>query len=328
MPAYNAEKFIQKAIESILNQTFQDFELVVIDDCSNDNTIEIIKSFKTNKIRILQTHKQSGAAASRNLGITQAVGGYIAFLDADDWAYPDRLAKQIAFLEANKNIDLLGSWIEVVDIEGNKLPYVQTKIPAYHLPIKLLFHNCFALSSVMLRKQILVNFQFDTAFPLAQDYELWSRLSHTYQMDILPTILVKYLTHYEGISKQKPEIMIKMVSQIKHTLLGKLKINPTIREYELHEQIGHLTFEPSIQFFIQACQWLNKLHKANQSTSVYSSSHFDEVLLHYWKYICQSHFHQKGTYLLSIHFWYSFASSFYTRLWLNKKLPLLFRKNS
>lgn len=319
MPVYNAEKYIKRAIESILNQTFQDFELLIIDDGSQDNSIEIANSFKTNKIRLFYTGKQSGAAAARNLGIAQAKGKYIAFLDADDEAYPERLATQVAFLDANLAIDLLASWIKVFDNQGNKLPYIQTVVPFHHLPIKLLFQNCFALSSVMLRKKGLTHLEFDNAFAPAEDYALWARLSYTCQMAILPIILVKYLSHSEGISQKKPEIMTKMVFQIIHSLLGKLKINPTAQEYALHQQIGHLTFEPSVLFFVEVDKWLHKLRKANLSAQIYPILYFDELLLHHWKYICQAHFQQKKN-LASLRFWRTFAFSFYTRLWLKEKI--------
>ncbi len=118
MPAYNGERFIGKAIQSVLNQSYENWELVIVDDCGTDHTIEIARSFQDSRIKILSNVKNEGIAYSRNKAIENSHGEYIAILDDDDMALPDRLKLQVAFLEDHPNISVVGGrsyWIDEED---------------------------------------------------------------------------------------------------------------------------------------------------------------------------------------------------------------------
>lgn len=300
MPAYNAEKYIGEAIESILNQTFQDFELIIIDDGSTDNTFQLIKAIRSEKIVLLQTPQNSGASASRNLGISVARGEYIAFLDADDWAYPQRLQKQVDFLDKNPQIGLVGTWTEIVDESGKFIDEFVSEIPQNQIAPRLLFHNCFATSSVALRKEFAA-YQFDNTYLLAEDYELWLRLVTKTQLGIIKEKLIKYLAHSQGISKLQKEKMKQNVLRILLNGLGMLGIKPTEKEIILHTQIAHLDFEASKNFLIDANQWLLKLKEANKNKNIFSSKDMNELLAYYWFRLCAAH-HSLGIFtLLSFH---------------------------
>jgi glycosyltransferase involved in cell wall biosynthesis len=200
MPVYNAEKYVGEAIESILNQTFQDFELILVEDHSTDQSFALIQKIKSNKIKVLQTSENSGAAISRNLGITKAQGEYIAFLDADDWAYPTRLEKQVNFLNQNASTGMVGTWAEIINEKGQLINEFVWNIPQSQIAPRMLFHNCFVTSSVMLRREAAL-FLFNNQYVPAEDYELWKRISYKMQVGILREKLVKYLEHSQGISK-------------------------------------------------------------------------------------------------------------------------------
>ena len=101
MPSYNTGQFMSDSINSVLSQTYQNWELIIIDDCSTDNSIEIIKSYKDPRIKLLRNEKNSGAAISRNYGLREAKGRYIAFLDSDDIWLPNKLDEQITFMKNN-----------------------------------------------------------------------------------------------------------------------------------------------------------------------------------------------------------------------------------
>lgn len=115
MPVYNAEKFLKPAIESILNQTFSDFELIIIDDNSNDKTADIIKSYNDNRIKHIVNPNRIGFTNSLNQGLKIAQGDYIARMDADDISDPERFSKEIEFLENNPDIGVCGSWMKIID---------------------------------------------------------------------------------------------------------------------------------------------------------------------------------------------------------------------
>ncbi len=288
MPAYNSEKYISGAVESLLAQTFQDFEIIVVNDCSTDNTVEKVSSFADKRIKILQTPQNIGAAGARNLGLQHAQGQYIAFLDADDYAYPTRLEEQVSFLEKNTAIDLVGTWTEVVDEKGEVINSFCLSLPTHELPVKLLFQNCFALSSVMMRNY-LENISFDGTFAPAEDYELWVRLVGRVNFAILPKILTRYLEHNQGISKVKEDKMRQNVKRIISQQISKLGIEIKEKDYELHQAIAHQSFQISKEFLSGADTWLQKLLKANQKEKVYDAQSFALVLAEYWLKICFAH---------------------------------------
>lgn len=288
MPAYNSEKYIGVAVESLLVQTFQDFEIIVINDCSTDKTVEKVSRFQDKRIKILHTPQNVGAAEARNLGLRYAQGKYIAFLDADDYAYPTRLEKQVSFLEKNAAIDLIGTWTEIANERGEAINTFCLSLPVNHLPIKLLFQNCFALSSVMMRNRFK-DVNFDGSYAPAEDYEFWTKLVGRANFAILPKTLIRYLEHSQGISKVKEDKMRENVKRIITQQVLKLEIEMSEREYELHQQIAHLEFKTSREFLLLADSWLRKLLKANQKAKIYEEKNFALVLAEYWLKICLAH---------------------------------------
>ena len=156
MPVYNTEKFVKKTIESLLNQTYKDFELIVIDDGSTDNSIEIIKKFADNRIKIFSNDSNKGIVYSRNRGNAEALGRFIAPFDSDDIALPDKFEKQISFLEQHPEFGMLGSWAKLID-ENDKFLNVNWKLSAKaeSIPAILLFRAYFIQSAVVFRREFL-----------------------------------------------------------------------------------------------------------------------------------------------------------------------------
>ena len=118
MGAYNGERFLRPAIESILNQTFRDFELIVIDDCSTDATPRILREFKDDRMRVVRNERNLGIAKTLNKGIAIARGEYVALQDHDDLSQPDRFSKQVAFLETHPRVGMVGSRVNLIDESG------------------------------------------------------------------------------------------------------------------------------------------------------------------------------------------------------------------
>ena len=123
MSVYNAEKYLSQAIESILNQSFEDFEFIIIEDCSTDNSLKIIKNYVINdkRIRIIQkakNKKMRGFIENLNIGLSEAKGKYIARMDSDDISHPDRFEKQVLFLDSHPNVFMVGSAINFIDENG------------------------------------------------------------------------------------------------------------------------------------------------------------------------------------------------------------------
>ena len=160
-PTYNLELYIEETINSILNQTFTDFEYLIVDDASTDNTIEIIKSIRDPRIRLIQNKKNQGISYNRNIAIEESKGKYLAMIDGDDLAHPSRFKKQIHFLNENENYGIVGTGVTNIDSAGFDLHHnIKYNIPNDQIPCRMLFNNYIATSSVMLRKESIGNIGF------------------------------------------------------------------------------------------------------------------------------------------------------------------------
>jgi len=210
MPAFNAGKYISASIESILNQTFTDFELLIVDDGSTDDTVSKIKSFKDKRINII-SQKNSGVSASRNKAIRLAKGEYIAMHDADDISYPERFDTQIRFLRKNPEIGLVGCTLEAVDKDDSFMYYINLLTHPDDLKLAEILSNQIGQGAVMLRSELLKQYgHYDVGLKYAEDADLWRRLSHHTKLANIKTPLYRYRVHESGAS-QNIEMIRKMV---------------------------------------------------------------------------------------------------------------------
>ncbi len=202
LPVYNGEKFIKKTLESILNQTFKDFEILIIDNASTDHTPTILKTAATQdaRIKILTNVKNIGLVGSLNKGLKEAKGLYCARIDADDIALPERFEKQIDFLEKHPNVVAVGTWAEKFDAESG---LIKTPTSAAYVRATLLFHSPMVHPSVMLRANILKqhNLKYRPITPV-EDFDFWTRLSQTGDLANIPEVLLKYRIHAGSITSR------------------------------------------------------------------------------------------------------------------------------
>lgn len=194
LPVFNGLPFLNEAINSVLHQSFTDFELIIINDGSSDGSAQLLETFNDPRIRLShQTNR--GLAATLNIAIRQAKGRYIARQDQDDVCLPDRFAKQVAFLDANPNVGLLGTAAEIW-VGADKTERVLRHLANNsELQFDLLFNNHFVHSSVMLRKEVFSvvgGYVEDPILQPPEDYELWSRVARNYQVANLPDVLLAY----------------------------------------------------------------------------------------------------------------------------------------
>lgn len=204
MPAYNAENFISEAIDSILNQTFTDFEFIIINDGSTDRTIDIIKSYSDNRIVIVENEQNMGIVHSLNKGLEYAQGKYIARMDADDFSVKNRLEKQVKYMDEHPNIAVLGTSIKIFgdNIRDRVVDYATD---SDMIKVNLLFHSCFAHPSVMIRKQVLdeFNLKYDSQYQGREDYKLWWDISQVSNLTSLNEVLLYYRIHNSQVTKNK-----------------------------------------------------------------------------------------------------------------------------
>lgn len=205
MAVYNSEKYVAEAVESILKQTFQDFELVIVDDGSTDRSQSILQAYAAQDRRIhLISRENRGIPRTRNELLAQASAELIAVMDSDDIALPDRLARQVAFLQQHPQIVCLGSAYALIDAQGRfltQLPLpldndaIQQKALAGHAAI---FQPC-----AMMRRSIVQQIGgYDETMTQAEDLDLWLRLGEVGVLANLPDVLVQYRLHSNSVSEQ------------------------------------------------------------------------------------------------------------------------------
>lgn len=282
MPVFNGEKFLKIAIESILKQTYTDFELLIINDGSTDKSAEIIQSYPDNRIHFLENERNKGIFYTRNRLFEEAKGKYIAILDCDDYAEPTRLEKQVDFLDKNEEFGLVGSWITLIDNENRIKGTWQLEHRPERIPAKLLFFNQFAQSSVMMRKEF-ADLKYRKEIPLAEDYDLWVRISQKTRVINLAESLVKYRLHDDNISQTKEKELQDNVFKIYKNQLEELGIYANQDELIIHKRIGNMNFEQNDKsFFEKAKTWLELLHSKNQEIEIYNKLVFNELLGEFW----------------------------------------------
>jgi len=194
MAAYNGGEYIGSSIESILNQTHKDFEFIIVNDCSTDNTLDTIKSYNDERIVIFNNEKNLGQTKSLNIGVGLAKGEYIARIDADDFSYPHRLEKQMRFFNDNPGFDVVGSSGHVLNRCGKRRSISLAPVDQGEIFFKIFFDNPIIHVSALIRKDKLVMLGgYDESFHIVQDYDLWSRfLINKLRLGNLKDVLVAY----------------------------------------------------------------------------------------------------------------------------------------
>lgn len=202
MPVYNAEKYLTEAIDSILGQVYKNIELIIIDDCSSDNSVKIVESYSDSRIRFFRNEVNLKQPRTRNKGIALANGKYIANMDADDISLPERISKQVAFMEKNTDVDVCGTSIKCF---GGALERVwKYPVESRELLVWSVINSPFAHPTVMIRKSSIEKYKitYSVDFKYAQDFELWSRLAlQGCKFYNLPEVLLHYRESKTGIGR-------------------------------------------------------------------------------------------------------------------------------
>jgi glycosyltransferase involved in cell wall biosynthesis len=247
LPVYNAQSYLRESIESILNQSFEDFELIIINDGSTDDSLSIMESYTDQRIRIIN-QSNAGLPISLNRAITISKGEYLARQDADDISLPARLAKQLAYLDAHPQCALLGTWAQIL-VENTP---TDRSLSHPHLngdiQLKLLFFNCFVHSSVMIRKSALETSglypEDPEKFP-PEDYDLWLRIAKHWDVANLPEILLQYRELPNSISRSKLDMM-----QERARLMSLLAIKEILPESAKNDDVATLVLAMTNEPFV------------------------------------------------------------------------------
>ncbi|MBS3993930.1 MAG: glycosyltransferase family 2 protein [Bacteroidetes bacterium] len=312
LPTFNAAPFIKDSVNSILNQTYKDFDLFIYDDCSTDKTAEIILEFEDSRLFYRKNEINYGVAKTLNRGLDELLPKYeyVARMDADDWAFPMRFEKQLDFLEKNQGYTMCGTqgyWLK--DMKQNPESGWEYPVNYEYLKCYLLFGASFGHSSVVLRSVHLLNqnLKYNEEYITSQDFDLWTRMaSKGLKFANLPNFLMKYrvLENSNHRSLQNRNKLIKINTTIISGYWSQFEIKMTPQQvYEYYYKSNELSKAEFLHKLINLIEVFNKLFK-NTSTNFTEEDKkkysylLSRRILKYWKQSNTSRRNLKIWYLL------------------------------
>ncbi|WP_281847507.1 glycosyltransferase family 2 protein [Olleya namhaensis] len=261
LPVYNVEKYIEEAIQSVLDQTFEDFEILVIDDCSTDNTLEIVETINDDRIKIIKKEANKGLIDSLNLGFSLAKGKYIARMDGDDVNELTRFEKQFNVLESNPDLIACGSWIKYFGGHESIIKHCE-KHDA--IVAQMLVKCPMSLGCCMLRTSAVIKFSFNIAKIHVEDYDFWSRIAWEGKLYNVQEVLYHYRSHESQISSLFKDIQVKGDMGIQLFLFKKIEYDEKkysdsfFKKFLLRQE--HIKVE-ELELFINCFKEIEALNK-------------------------------------------------------------------
>lgn len=298
MPVYNGEVFLREAVESILTQTFKDFELLVIDDGSLDGSAAIVERCTDPRIRLVRNDVNLGLIATLNRGIELAQGKYVVRMDCDDVSLPERLQRQVDFMEAQPDVGVCGVWY--LEFGGGVRRTTRCACDHDSIRCGTLFNPVVGHPTVILRRELLLKhaMRYDPDFRHAEDYRLWAEALHHCRFANIPEVLLHYRLHPGQVTSVHAQQQMESAGRVRRGLLRELGIDPTPGEFEIHQMLSTLT--RPVRFPVQDLPvreqlagidaWLCRLKRANDACSIYPEPQFSRTLVERWVGVCAVNF--------------------------------------
>jgi hypothetical protein len=293
IPAYNRADLIRESVASVLGQSLGDLELIVVDDGSTDGTGDIVRAVPDPRVRVLTHAVNRGMAAARNTGLDDARGAYVANLDSDDRAHPERLACQIAFLDANPDHAIVGSWITYIEADGSPTDIVKRRpVHAADVHAQLLFGGGMTAPTMTGRAEVLKAFRYSEAFTVRQDYDMLVRVAEHHKVANLPNVLHFHRRHAGQVTETKIDRLAAATKQIIGYQVERLGLAATPDNLDRHYALPRLS-KPKLRrqgtavtadraYLDWADGWLRAIAEANRDKGVYDPRALDYLLGWFW----------------------------------------------
>lgn len=291
IPAYNRERYLCVAVNSILAQTFTDFELLLIDDGSTDRTLELMQRYAAidQRVRVLANEANLGIPRTRNRGLELARGEYLALLDSDDYAYPGRLAAQVRFLDRHPDHVQVGTWGSFMDSTGKLRRRLRRQpVDPEETRAELLFRCALSNRSILARTKALQAYRYREDFPSCEDYELHVRLAERYRMTNLPAVLVCGRQHAQRYTALTPDLGHDRKRAIERRQLEALGLRPSDEDFENHHRLVRCNAASVDRDYLEwAEDWLAALLNANRLTGRYRQAALARATGRRWLDLCR-----------------------------------------
>lgn len=288
LPVYNVAQYIEATIDSILKQTFTDFELLILDDCSTDETAIKIKSINDPRIKFIQNPHNLGRAGTDNAGLQHARGEYIAKMDGDDICHRERLAKQVNLLDQRPDVNVVGSWMQNFGASNYLNRYPEQPTAAQVLT---LFTLPTGNPSVMLRASLFreLGMQYDAALRQTEDYDFFARYICELRIFNLQQALINYRVPPDVRKKDILSERAFVSDEVRERLLSSWGVPFTARELQVHNTIAMLERPNSNVTLAEVDAWLRKLLQYNQEQPLFESSALRRGLGERWFEVCYTY---------------------------------------
>jgi glycosyltransferase involved in cell wall biosynthesis len=257
---FNCGKFLKETLQSVQGQTWCDYEVVIIDDGSTDETEAVVRTFiPDGRFRYYRTEHR-GQSAAKNLSIKMSRAPLLAFLDADDVWMPDKLQRQLQLLNERPDVGVVYARREMIDEDGRHLPYQQPPLYRGNILQRIFLDNFICFSSVMVRRSVFDQVgTFDEGIPLAVDYELWLRVASNFLFDYVDAALIKYRTGHANLSRRAEERLLIVIDVMRRFLFeqgGKRLVPRKVIARAQAETRYHLALLKRDQSVLTAGSWL------------------------------------------------------------------------
>lgn len=286
MPVYNSGAFLKESIDSVLSQTFSDFEFIIINDGSSDNSEEIILTYKDSRIKYYKNEQNLGLISTLNKGIDLCNAKYIARMDADDICMPERLQKQYDFMESHAEVGVCGC--DYIHFGKGKQIYHKSHHSHDIILGWMLFNSSMVHPALIMRKDLLSNEKpyLNPKYKHVEDYELWSRLIFKSKFHNMPEPLLKYRIHASQVSKKYRGEQIENGNLVRRALLEKVGLKFTEEELRMHCHLGSSQIITSMKDLLIIEKWFHSILEQNKTLKFISEEALNTVIGKQWYDAC------------------------------------------
>ncbi len=311
MPVYNAEAYIAASLKSIVEQDYENLEIIIVDDGCTDQSMDIVQSFLDPRIVLVKNPENTGLAACLNKAIAISTGEFLARMDADDIAHPARIGRQVTFMLNHPDVDVLGTSMQYFGASRfvNHFPATHEACKSY-----LVLNVCFGHPSVMFRRTVFddpANFYNPVFRQYSEEYDLWCRLADRYRFDNIREILLYYRTYHLSVKSEAENKRMANSSMIRKNYLNTHLGELTDREWELHCKAAFLNNINSTADVVEISKWFSRLLDRNEVVGAFNQDMLRAHLAERFFEVCYA--------FTGLGRWTTFI--FYRSQWLNAYAP-------
>lgn len=276
MSTYNEEKYIETSLKSLLNQTFREFEIIIVDDASTDNTKQLIQNLQDERIHLICNEENQGLTKNLNKALKYVTGKYIARMDGDDIAFPTRFEKQFQYMEKHLETMLVSCYTKSF---GDSDLVFALPDDSEVLKVRMLVRPVYAHPGFMMRRELIeAGYQYNEEYRTAQDYEFASRVAEKYKIGLVPEILLLYRVHKKQISVKAGNQQFNNADKIRKRQLERLGIQLSETEWKNYQDLVKESKVDCLESFDKVYEIIQKMLRSNEKTKIYDPKIMEKTL--------------------------------------------------